>query len=482
MMLETLVTDNPLITKHLRSRLRKRELLTPAAILALVCLFVLMQDAKGRIWGLIVVQAITLFIVGTYQVESAVNRARVSRLVDFHRFSPLSPFTVVLGFLFGAPVREWLMAAALVPFEISLLPTSDMGAETLCLLLASMAVCAVLYHLVGLVAALVASGSRATSAGTVIVLVLQFFWMVPPFSALTIGPAGQLALLSSDVTPLSPSPPALEQVVQALVHQGVFIVFLLIGAIRKMQREDAHFTSKAGGLLFFFVFCFLALIDVRGAKEQLETLPIVYLYPVTALAMAFVAAVTPGAREFASGVRRAVRMNERRLPRWSDAAPNWTPLIGLSAVTVVTTCTVQWLCQVNQGLPYSAMPAVQRRLIDDTHLGPSLAIAIASLVTFACVLQGAELRYGRKHARTYCVLMLMLYWVAPVLLGLADSRSPSVTLLTGFSPWVGMGLAFSGAVSSSLLVGVHLCVAAYAAWWCWLAERAASTASKMGAR
>lgn len=478
MMLETLLTDNPLITKHLRTRLRKRDLLTPAAIVALVCMFVYLQEPKGRIFALLAVQGVLLFIIGTYQVESAVNRARVARLLDFHRFSPLSPLTVVLGFLFGAPVREWLLAAVVVPFELSQLPASGMSVDTFALLVASMTVCAVLYHLLGLVMALAASGSRVTSAGTIVVLVLQFFWLVPPFSYLTMGPAGRLALIGEGGWPLSPAL-ATEDVVRALTHQGVLIVFLLIGALRKMRREDAHFTSKLGGLLFFAIFCVLALADLGQIEKKVDTISIVYLYPVVALAMAFVASVTPSAREFASGVRRAVRANETTVPRWADAAPTWMPIFGLSAIVVAATSAVQAMCESQQGLP--RLLATPGGVSGEAHLGPALIIAIASLVTFACTVQGAELRFGRQHARTYTVLILVLYWIAPVLLGLGGSQAESIRQFMGFSPWVGMGEAFTGASSSMLLIGVHLCVAAYAAWWCWSNEQAVTAAAKAAA-
>ena len=63
-------------------------------------------------------QAVILAIMGASQVGSAVGAARASGILDFHRVSPLSPAELVLGFFFGAPIREYLLFACTLPFSI----------------------------------------------------------------------------------------------------------------------------------------------------------------------------------------------------------------------------------------------------------------------------------------------------------------------------------------------------------------------------
>ena len=56
--------------------------------------------------------------MGATQVSSAVGGARESGILDFHRVSPLSPLAVTLGFFFGAPVREYVLAGMTLPFVL----------------------------------------------------------------------------------------------------------------------------------------------------------------------------------------------------------------------------------------------------------------------------------------------------------------------------------------------------------------------------
>ena len=46
--------------------------------------------------------------------------ARASGILDFHRVSPLTPTELTLGFFFGAPIREYLLFAATLPFSVAL--------------------------------------------------------------------------------------------------------------------------------------------------------------------------------------------------------------------------------------------------------------------------------------------------------------------------------------------------------------------------
>ena len=59
-----------------------------------------------------------LAIMGSTQVGTSVAVARASGILDFHRVSPLSATELVLGFFFGAPVREYLLFACTLPFVV----------------------------------------------------------------------------------------------------------------------------------------------------------------------------------------------------------------------------------------------------------------------------------------------------------------------------------------------------------------------------
>ena len=61
-------------------------------------------------------QVFILAFGGSNQINASLGGARESGILDFHRVSPLPPSVVALGFLLGAPVREYVLAAVIVPF------------------------------------------------------------------------------------------------------------------------------------------------------------------------------------------------------------------------------------------------------------------------------------------------------------------------------------------------------------------------------
>ena len=63
-------------------------------------------------------QVVILAIMGSGQVNASVSGARASGILDFHRVSPLTPTELTLGFFFGAPIREYVLFAATLPFTV----------------------------------------------------------------------------------------------------------------------------------------------------------------------------------------------------------------------------------------------------------------------------------------------------------------------------------------------------------------------------
>ena len=64
------------------------------------------------------IQVVLLVIMGAAQVNASVNGAAHSGILDFHRVSPLTPTELTLGFFFGAPIREYALFAATLPFTV----------------------------------------------------------------------------------------------------------------------------------------------------------------------------------------------------------------------------------------------------------------------------------------------------------------------------------------------------------------------------
>jgi len=72
--------------------------------------------ARTGIIPLLVVQGLILFILGTAQVAGGIVAERDEGVIDYQRLIPMSPLAKVLGYLFGLPVREYVMCLATLPF------------------------------------------------------------------------------------------------------------------------------------------------------------------------------------------------------------------------------------------------------------------------------------------------------------------------------------------------------------------------------
>lgn len=63
-----------------------------------------------------ILQTFILFIIGTGQVAGGMTADAEEGTMDYMRLTPMTPLAKVLGYLFGLPVREWIMFASTLPF------------------------------------------------------------------------------------------------------------------------------------------------------------------------------------------------------------------------------------------------------------------------------------------------------------------------------------------------------------------------------
>jgi hypothetical protein len=461
-MVEAILVDNPLIVKHLRSRMRQRDLLAPMSVALILALFALWAGGSDRgdpsLSFVLMLQGAILFLGGTAQVASSVAQARDSGMLDFHRISPQSPLSMAIGFLLGGPVREWSIAACLVPVELLILPHSHLSAPALALILGSMVVCGLLYHLVGLVVGLVTPRPRVASSVALGVALLYFACMAGPISYLTVVPAVVLAAkwsaFSLGTTMFTAS--AEQHFVMALLHQVVFLALFLLAAVREIRQERAYFLSKPGVIGFFAIGAGLFAVDLQTFSVPPLEAAWTYLYGLIVLAMVMVIGVTPDARDFAKGVRRAMRAGLGRGSLASDTAPNWLPLVGTGALAAVACLT---LAQRHPWTGANGMEGYVRALV----------IGLSALVAFASARQGFELRFRGRHSRSYFMLLVFVDWVVPLLLaaviGQQAAQSDLPSLVLGLCPWVGMGIAATPSSMAPVLVGIHVFLAGWAVAW-----------------
>jgi hypothetical protein len=127
------IWQNPVFCRYCRSRLRPTGLAVSLLLMLLITGFffaIFRENALSRvrlqtadaerftIMPVIVLQAIVLFILGTAQVSGGMISEADEGTLDYQRLMPVRPLTKVLGYLFGLPVREYLMCLVVMPLAM----------------------------------------------------------------------------------------------------------------------------------------------------------------------------------------------------------------------------------------------------------------------------------------------------------------------------------------------------------------------------
>ncbi|HEY3413975.1 MAG TPA: ABC transporter permease [Armatimonadota bacterium] len=437
---ETLVMDNPVLVKHVRSRLRKQHVIPNIVILVIIAAlstwscFKLNAVHEGYAFSIIcVLQGAILFVGGTSQVASAVAQARETGILDFHRVSPLSALAVTLGFVLGAPIREWVAFVTLIPFSLACVAGGNPDAVGWLKCMAAMIVAALLYHTVG---ALVGATSKPRTAGgvAVVVVVLLFFvgsvfWRLTPTPAIAeaIGQAKDLPL-TSKFFGLSFS-----QFNLGLMHQVPLLAFLLIATVRKIRQERAFVYAKPIAILFLAILAIYLLGDTHTwdyARVTFDGFEAVFVaYFMTVAGIMLTTAVTPSWGAFANGVRRARKANRVRPRPMEDMASNLAPVIAFAVIVLAAP------------VASSLLRHAPHHLLAPASLGG--VVASATVLMFGCAQQAFELTL-RRSAKGYFALLLFLAWVVPLLLaavaGITQMGERVTMTLLSISPLAGIGI------------------------------------------
>jgi hypothetical protein len=458
--------DNPILHKHIRSRLRPQHVIPSVVVVVIICGCILwgghllnaMKDG-GVFTTLFLVQWGLLVVMGTSQVATAVAHAKDSGILDFHRVSPLPASWVTTGFLFGAPIREYVLFACTLPFSFvpALMGTPGVvGLMTIYpVLFASMLMFHALAVLVGLVS------KKPRGAGGSVVAIAMFAHFIGLQGLL--GGANALGLItvipaySEAMRQLDPRMPVpgffgveMPLFAQSLVYQFALLGFVFVAAVRKMRSDRAHAYSKPLATAFLATIAALGLGSLwsiaapawMGRISSLWTV-VVLLYVTVVAAVLLTNSVTPSASEFANGLRRAHKHGHGRLEPWHDFATNhWTVLV-FCAIVAVAAAIAYFLLAVPNNPTGSFWAAT--------------FVAVLVVAYFGNARQYFELAFG-KRGMPYFLLFLFLAWVLPVIVGsiLAMTRwgEDAALPILSVSPLVGITTAagiedFRGAVQAS---------------------------------
>jgi hypothetical protein len=442
--------DNPILWKHIRSRLRFQHLVPSVAVVLIICGCVLWGgyalrglENGGTYIVLLLIQWGVLVVMGTSQTATAVAFAKDSSILDFHRVSPLPASWVTMGFAIGAPVREYVIFAGTLPF--SFVPAvmgkpgvAGWGAITVVLVLS-----AFLFHMLAVVIGLVSRKPRGAGGAVVgIAMLIHFIGMQAMFGGasapalMTVIPTVRQALEMNDLRDTVPGFFGVEMplYVQSFIHQLPILVFLYVAAVRKMRSERAHAYSKLGAIAFVATIAVLALGEMwntslpRLVGVNVGQWPVlVVLYTVTLASVLLTLAVTPSASGYANGLRRATKHGRQRLAPWSDLAPNTGAVIVFCWIIVLAAVLAQ----------LSVDPA---GLTTRVFWCPTAA-AMLVVAYFGFARQYFDVNFGRR-GQPFFLLFLFVVWLMPLIVG-------SILALTGaeegalpvfsLTPLVGIG-------------------------------------------
>ncbi|MGB6221753.1 hypothetical protein [Haloferula sp.] len=395
-----MIWANPIVRRYARSRLRPVGLgvwLLLAVLIAGFIFFVSREGAMHRgnmsiedaaripLIPLLVLQGIILFVLATGQVAGAMTAEADEGVLDYQRLAPMTPLAKVTGYLFGLPIREWVMFVATLPFSIFSMWQGEVPLSICLQLYAVFVVAGTLYHLTGLLAGTVMKNRRwafLSSMGLVFVL----YTLVPQaakfglvyFKYVTIMPvveecfpylinrrAGALVETYQSLVPTARFFGLnLPQTIFTLLSQGILILAMVTMLWRRWRRSESHLLGKIGAVgLFAWIQLVLLgnslpLIDTgelfpsrelgrrfgriaqinpaNWTPDPAEGLVMVGLFGLVSLLMMWwmTLIITPNHECQMRGWRRARKVDRKHLPLTSDAATGvpWVMLmIGMAA-------------------------------------------------------------------------------------------------------------------------------------------------------
>ena len=450
---------NPIWQKSARARLRPRHLVTWSVVTLTLTLFVSLMiymnltendwaspedAAKAVLPGIVVIQAVLLMVFGTGAVAAGVSQERDEGLLDYQRMTPMRPTAKILGYLFGLPVREYVLFAMTLPVVGLVVWKSGFSLLTLGHFYAVFFTSVLVYHMTGLVAGMVAPKPRLASMMSIGLVTILYFVLpnlsrlgITFFEFLTIRPTffGLLQRELPEYMRARAEDSGIDSfrdvpVLAGLVHptaytilvQGFLIAVMFSMVHRKWRHHLAHPLSKLGALLtfagvaFFLVGSVWAMVvqeeayqrvfrpfeqGVASAARRPESLEILLVLVTVILGVAYltlVSAVTASRHTTLEGWRRAAKLGRRGLGLNSDAASSF-PVAALMLLLSLGAGGLL-LAKVGQlGEYYTAGPSVG-----------SLVVIVAGCAGVAAFIQG-----GREwmSLRAFGVGLFLL-WMAPL--------------------------------------------------------------------
>ena len=453
------VADNPLIVKHLRSRLRPSQLLPWVVVVlslgTLFCWIGYYTDSLGTaaFWWLAGIGFLFFVVGGSNQVTTAVGSAKESGILDFHRVSPLPASTVTLGFFVGAPIREYLLYALLLPFLYFCGRDARLDSPGFFDLAVPTVLTGWLMFALSILAALVAKRPKLASVGIVAVLLVSMWIGSGVYAGYRVS---RMMGQQPETAPFGIGffGMRLPTLAWLALYEGTATILLLLAATRKMRSEGALAYSKPEALACMATIATLALGAFWSVQDTTWVVPaLLYIFVITGIVLA--TTVTPDSNEYTKGVRRALRAGRRRPSIWADAASSAWCVYGLAGLVALgaTIATERLTIAIQNGYDINTQ-SIKYAQVDPGRYSYSITIAIGvfTVAYYGLGKQFFALRFGRK-GEIYYRLLLFLLWFLPPFVGIAagvtSANNQVIQSIVALSPWAGMVLSIVGLLPES---------------------------------
>lgn len=473
---------NPIFRRYCVSRLRIRGAGVFVLLTVLVAWFIVamansiavrqsmnpMDAARSAIIPILVFQGFILFILGTAQASGGMVAERDEGVIDYQRLIPMTPLAKVLGYLFGLPVREYVMFLATVPFAAWLIWRGQVPWQTWAPLYGVVATSTLLYHFTGLVTGTVVRNRRWAFLAS-IGLVFCLYTVIPQmanfglvfFNYLTISPVFYESL--PDILPSTASSIArlreqllptvkffnldFSEAVFTVFSQGGLVLTFTVMLCRKWRRNEAHLLGKLWATGFFVWIqilllgnalpliepgdlfpsqAFTRMVRLRPdwAPEPMEAVTMSGIYGVVTLAILFVLAgiITPSADSQLRGWRRARKQGATGLPRLTDAATSFWWVVAMALAGAVG-----WF--------------LFTRGVVESRWFPGHTVPLRTLAFFAAVMLtggvGFQALLEAKGGRVLGLVAILVGAVpimAGAVMGAIERMAPAAAWLIGMSP------------------------------------------------
>jgi hypothetical protein len=515
------IPTNPIFRRYCRSRLRPRGLVVSVLITVLIAGFLFaitrslgihrvglseVDAERGPLIPLLVLQGVILFVLGTAQVAGGMVADRDEGVIDYQRLIPMSPLAKVFGYLFGLPIREYVMVAATLPFTVWALWRGEVSAGTWVPLYGVLFSSTLLYHFTGLVTGTVVKNRRWAFLASV-GLVFCLYTVVPQmsrfglvfFKYLTITPVFQESLpglLQQSAGELLAAGQRLvptvkffnldfSEAVFTIFSQGGLVLTFTVMLCRQWRRGESHLLGKSWATGFFIWIQVLLLGNALPLVDQgklfpsramagffsdwkpdgLEAVAMSGLYGMVTLALLVTLAgiITPNPDRQLRGWRRARKQGGSAPSRFSDAAS------GFGFVLIMAVAGAAGWYLFTRGL-------IESRWFPGHHVpvgvfGIFTAVMVAAGLGFQVLM---ESRGGRSVGMAAIFIGVVPLMVGAVLAASSDRLIPAAAWLIGISPLSFPLYAAAGLLSVSELPE-SLSRAVPAAFHSWLVVAMLST-------